>query len=247
MKIQPKNDLSMLFNSLNTSGSALSTINLADYTSIKNGSYGKLLKAYYAKDDVEPKTKDVTKDKSKTAQYSAVAAAADSVNEAAKPLLKTGSESLFNKKDIKSVDEEGKEVVTKGYDYEAIYKAVNNFADKYNTFITKAKNSSSDKVAREADSLANQMNGYYTKLREVGIEINDDDTLSVNKESLMKADIGSLKSLFDGNRSTTYQVVSKVGMIGSSAKSEANTTKGYNSSANYADSYSVGNLLNSIV
>lgn len=45
-------DYSYLFGATQTA-SASGTFSLADYASIKNGSYGKLLKAYYAKQDAE--------------------------------------------------------------------------------------------------------------------------------------------------------------------------------------------------
>ena len=56
------NSISALFSSLgttktnNTTSNGLMGINLSDYASIKNGSYGKLMKSYYALDD-EPATK----------------------------------------------------------------------------------------------------------------------------------------------------------------------------------------------
>ena len=60
MKIPEKNDYSYLFNSMNTSGSnsgsgsnLFNAINLSDYSSIKTGAYGKLLKAYYAETAVD--------------------------------------------------------------------------------------------------------------------------------------------------------------------------------------------------
>ena len=50
INIQMRNDYSYLFSSLNTSktGSAGNLSFLSDYAAIKNGSYGKLMKAYYA-------------------------------------------------------------------------------------------------------------------------------------------------------------------------------------------------------
>ena len=57
------NSVSALFSSMGTSNSnstvsnGLYGINLSDYASIKNGSYGKLMKSYYALDD-DTSTKD---------------------------------------------------------------------------------------------------------------------------------------------------------------------------------------------
>ena len=57
INIQAKTNYSFLFSGLSSSASnALSGNWLADYASIKNGSYGKLMKAYYAKDSGDSKT-----------------------------------------------------------------------------------------------------------------------------------------------------------------------------------------------
>ena len=45
-------DYSYLFGGMQTPSTG-SAFNLSDYAAIKNGSYGKLLKAYYAKQDAE--------------------------------------------------------------------------------------------------------------------------------------------------------------------------------------------------
>ena len=62
-------DYSALFGGTSNSSSLGGTNILSDYASIKNGSYGKLLKAYYAKQDAE-KTAG-TGDSQPTAQPSA--------------------------------------------------------------------------------------------------------------------------------------------------------------------------------
>ena len=63
-----KQDYSFLFSGLNSSRNSsnnlLTSINLSDYNSIKTGTYGKLLKAYYKKDDVD--TKDTSSKKNNT-------------------------------------------------------------------------------------------------------------------------------------------------------------------------------------
>lgn len=248
MNIPQKTNYSMLFDSISTSATSPLTSLLSDYSSIKNGSYGKLLKAYYAKDNTPAKSAESKKlSQDKTSEYETTAKAADAVSAAADKLIAKGADSLFKEKDIVTKDEDGKEVTKKGYDFDAIYSAVKSFTDSYNSFINKAKDSTNDNIAREGDNLANQVNISHSQLAKVGITINDDDTLTIDEARFKSADIGSLKSLFNGNQSWAYQVSSKVSMIGSSASSAANSAKNYTNSGSYADSYSVGNLLNSIV
>ena len=63
ISIQSRNDYSYLFNSMNNnSGNSLSSMNwLSDYNSIKSGSYGKLMKAYYSSATEESTSKSESK------------------------------------------------------------------------------------------------------------------------------------------------------------------------------------------
>lgn len=249
ISVNQKTDYSSLFNSLpnaNANGAGSSYgINLADYASIKNGSYGKLVKAYYAKNGADDIKEEASTDK--TSSLKQVASLADGVNKAADKLLKKGTDSLFNKKEITIDNEDGTKTVTNDYDRNAISDAVKSFADNYNSFINKAKRSSEDAVAKRADSLANMMTVNYQALQRVGIDINDDDTLSINSDRLAKADMNSVKSLFNGNQSLAYQVSAQTSMIGTSATTAANSASGYTRSGAYADFYYAGSMLNGIV
>ena len=68
INIQAKTNYSFLFSGLSSSASnAVSGNWLADYASIKNGSYAKLMKAYYGKDNNASKTAASTITKKDTA------------------------------------------------------------------------------------------------------------------------------------------------------------------------------------
>ena len=136
INISPRTDYSALFSNSSVSnkksgadyswafgGSSQQTgFSLSDYASIKNGSYGKLLKAYYAKDD-EGKTSRTSE-----AAKKIVGAGADSVStnsqlskdaaaleKSSDVLLKKGEGSLFEEKELTTKDENGVETKTKGY------------------------------------------------------------------------------------------------------------------------------------
>ncbi len=70
-------NITTLFSSLNNSGSY--SFSLTDYASIKNGSYGKLLKAYYAKQAKE------TAEATDAAVKGATAEASDKTKKTEKP------------------------------------------------------------------------------------------------------------------------------------------------------------------
>lgn len=64
INIQAKTNYSFLFSGLSSTASNAASSNwLADYASIKNGSYAKLMKAYYGKENTASKTaaSDITK------------------------------------------------------------------------------------------------------------------------------------------------------------------------------------------
>ena len=87
INIQAKTNYSFLFSGLSSSASnALSGNWLADYASIKNGSYGKLMKAYYAKDSGDSKTAASTITKKDTATDTAKKALAKELAKRMRPL-----------------------------------------------------------------------------------------------------------------------------------------------------------------
>lgn len=253
INIPEKADYSYLFNSLGTSNNAntFSGFNFSDYASIKNGSYGKLLKAYYAKqgEDSKPASTTNKNDKTSTAvkELTAVQTSAVSFQESAEKLIDKSSKSVFKEKEITTENSDGTMTTTRGYDKDAIYNAVNDFASKYNSFIKAADDTSSTNVERQNNNLVNLVSSYKTSLSNVGISINEDNTLKVDETKLKAADMTKVKNLFNGNTSFAYAVSTKASLIGTSAGSEANTAKNYTNTGNYSDAYSTGNLLNSIV
>ena len=125
-------DYSALFGGTSNSSSLSSTNILSDYASIKNGSYGKLLKAYYAKQDAE-KTAG-TGDTSQ--KLTLMKTSADSLKKSADAL---NASSLWEKKKIKKKDEEtGEETEVEDYDWEAITRAVKSFIEDYNDVVKEA-------------------------------------------------------------------------------------------------------------
>ncbi len=99
--------------------SGMGGVNVSDYAMIKNGSYGKLMKAYFAKQDADKLSQ--TGDSSKT--LTLMRSGADSLKKSAEAL---GNASLYEKKKFKKKDEEtGEETEVEDYDWDAITKAVN--------------------------------------------------------------------------------------------------------------------------
>lgn len=258
-----KNDCSYLFDSLNNnsrsgSNNIFNAIDLGEYHSIKSGNYGKLLKAYYAKDEVEASndTKGTDKESKKKAlakdtaveKLTEVSGSAETLEDSAEKLISRGSESLFKEKELTVKDAKGEETTVMGYDTDAIYKAVKDFTSKYNSFLESVEDSDSTKLDQETDDLTSIVTDYAVQLEKAGITINEkDNTLSVDEKTFKAADIDDLKKLFNGNASFTYKVATKASMVGVTAESEANTMKNYTSGGTYDQSLTSGNLLDSLI
>lgn len=184
---------------------------LSDYASIKNGSYGKLLKAYYAKQDAEkrPETGDSAQ------RLMLMKSNADALKKSADAL---GSDSLWEKKKITKKDEiTGEEKVSEDYDWKAITKAVKSFVDDYNSVVEGAGNSNTKNVLRNAAWMTNMTSKNENLLAKAGITIGKGNKLELDEDALKKTNISTLKSLFCGYNSFANKISYKAGSIGNAA------------------------------
>lgn len=216
-------DYSFLFGgtqTLNAGGS----FSLSDYAAIKNGSYGKLLKAYYAQQDAEK-----------------AAGKGDSVQKST--LLKTGADALkksadaltnpelWEKKAIKKTDEKtGKEIEVEDYDWNAITKVVKSFVEDYNDVVEETGESNAKDVLRNAVWLTGMVESNETMLSKIGITVGKGNKLELDQEALKKADIQSFKILFTGHNSLADKISMKAGRISNAA---ARTSGTYKSNGTY--------------
>lgn len=241
IRIGARQDTSFLFtqmNNKNSSGVGGSMSWLGDYASIKNGSYGKLMKAYYsesgndrvsalAKDSVKKTNSDKTLSEWKTTkqELSNVDSAADSLKSSADAMLKKGKDSVFEKEDK-----------------DAAYDAVSGFVKNYNETVKAAGSVSNKSVAGRLSGLTGNTGIYAKKLSEIGITVNDDKTLSIDKEAFQKADLSKAQELFEGNGSFGYRTSAQAGLLGNAAENAVSSMGTY--SATGSTNYSTGNLFN---
>ncbi len=249
--------ISTLFSSLNSKNSSSSTssffggtsdllgINYSDYATIKSGSYFKLMKAYYSIDNTDSdsavnsivnKTTSTAKDSA--SKLSSIEDDADKVNAAADELMAKGSKSLFEKKTV--TDEDGN--TTEQYDTDAIYKAVKKFADSYNELVKDASGANTSNISRAADNLINLTEANEKLLNKIGITVDEDNKLQIDEETFKKADMATVKSLFNTTGSYGYQASAQASMIHYYAESEASKSNTYGSTGNYTYNYSTGEI-----
>lgn len=227
-KYNTKADYSYLFGGMQAP-SAGSTFSLSDYAAIKNGSYGKLLKAYYAQQDAQK-----------------AASVGDSVQKST--LMKTGADALkksaeilnngglWEKKVIKKRDEQmGKEVEVEEYDWNAITKAVKSFVEDYNDVVEQSGDANAKDVLRNAVWLTGMVESNEKMLSKIGISVSKGNKMELDEEALKKADISSLKTLFTGHNSLADKVAMKAKNISNAA---ARTSGTYKSNGKYNNTLS---------
>lgn len=246
-------NISSLFSSLNTNNTSnslgLASL-LSDYNSIRSGSYGKLMKAYYNGVDngaVKSAYNSAVKNGStstaadSTATIKELQSTTDDLTSSAKDLYTTGSKSVFNKKSV--TDENG--TTTQQYDTDKIYKSVKSFVDDYNSVLEAADESKDSKVQNSVIGMINYTKMESNMLGKLGITIGSDYQLSVDEETFKKADMSVAKSLFNGTGSYAYTIGTKSAMTNSYADMEAERANTYNKYGSYGGTYSSGSIFNS--
>ncbi len=228
--------------SSSSSSSSLSSL-LSDYAMIKNGTYYKLAKAYYASQSSTDSSDETSE---KTALTTAKANAA-SLQTAAEALKATGSSSVFNTTTVTD-EETGKK--TEEYDVDAIYEAVKNYVDSYNEVVENTIDSDTVSVLRKTLSMVNTTSVNSNLLSQIGITINEDNTLTLDEETFKSADMTNVKSLFNGSNSLADRMAQKAEELTNLASNAIESiNKGtYSASGSYSSSSSsVGSLYDSFL
>lgn len=195
------NVYSSLLGGSSSSGGFDSSSLLSDYASIKNGSYGKMMKAYYAKQKAAEKAEDpdsVAKN-SKTTKDAASASAARKFYETASKMS--------------------------GLDYsegniDELYDKVSAFVKDYNSLIKSASNSKNASVQAQADALNDYTYQNYKLFAKVGITMNSDRTLSIDEDTFKKVNektgatnVPTLTTLFKGVNSFADKAADRASKI----------------------------------
>ena len=154
-----------------------------------------------------------------------------------------GTKSVFNQTEIKKQDG----VVKADYDREVIYGKVNDFVKKYNSLVDNVEASNTKSIGRNVDQMISLTDSREKTLNKIGITINKDDTLSIDKDSFMKSNMEDVKNLFNGSGSYGYSVSAKASMIDYQAQNEASKANTYGARGSYNYNYSYGSNYNSFI
>lgn len=223
-------------NSNSTSGASASMSLLSDWASIKNGSYGKLTRAYYNKNPEKAAAEFKEEANATLKQNNLTNSDASKLESDVKAIA--NNKDLFNK--VKTKDADGNEVMD--YDRSAIADAVKGFVKDYNAVLDSASESDNSSVLRNTLQMTNMTKVNSNMLSAVGIEVGIDNKLTVDEDKLKAADVNSVKSLFSGSGSYASSVGTKASNIMTAINYENNKLSNYTANGTYAALGMAGSL-----
>lgn len=213
--------MNTLFSSLGSANSSSGSsdmlgISYTDYASIKNGSYGKLVSAYYRNMESEDGTASASSTiKDSKEKLTSINDAASRLNDSASVLLDKGKDSLFKTK----VDGAGHSYVD--YDTDEVYKAVKDFINDYNDFLDSASEADTTTLLRAAKNMVSYAKANESALKAVGVTIGSDNKLSVDEDKFKDASKARVQSVFQSTGGFVYQVKAKASTVANYASDMA--------------------------
>ena len=253
---------STLFSGMSSSGIGFSGL-LGEYNQIRNGTYGKLLKAYYKKYNADGSTKtnttDKITDKVKTSsdtvdtakELESVKDSATALQDAAMKLstVKTGSSSLYEKKTIVDTNEDGSTSTRTDYDYDTLVKSVQSFVDAYNETLESVGSIEASSVQQKTQWMTQVTKQYTDELAGVGISVDKDGRLALDEKAFREKDMMELQDFFEGTNSVLGQLARKASNLAGAAELQATrAASAYTATGNNysADSMNSGTLFDSL-
>lgn len=236
-----------------SSGMSDMTSLLSEYNSIKNGSFAKLAKQYYGKDvknspaanALNNKLEGVdgtVKNKTEIVKNKDLISDVSSLRKSVSGIV--NDDTLLEK--VKSKDENGNE--KEDYNFDRIAGKLEEFVKNYNTVIEDGQESDNSTVLRNVLNMTKATENNAGQLKAAGITVNGDNTLSFNKDDLVKSLNGeaktdgsksvlsgpeAVKSLFAKNSNYMKQVDTLATNVASQAASDVFSLGGYTSTGAY--------------
>ncbi len=209
INVNAKSNYSFLFSSLGSGASGVGSSNfLSDYASIKNGSYGRLMKSYYgmaksSSTSSSGKGSDSGYMIDRILEEKRNPKVSKDVQEANANLttglsnLKTSVATLQNDKTYTDT-ENGKSAVDK------TVSAMKAYVADYNNVVNSAKGSTlSNKTAYVANMMSSTA-ANADKLSEIGVTVNSNGTLSFSEDKLKAAGVSKVQELFSSKDIMSY-------------------------------------------
>lgn len=179
---------------------------VADYNTIRNGSYGKLMKAYYKKvEGTDVKSSSATRGKdvlSQILEEKKKPTVSKEVKEANSGLSQglTNVKSSLSTLQLDSTYEDSGD--KKAADKAA--SAVKDFVSNYNSMVTSSKKSTNTAQTRSVSEMMKTTEENADKLAQIGVTVNKDGTLSANEKTLKSVDTAKIRELFSPDDRMSY-------------------------------------------
>ncbi|MCM1325162.1 MAG: hypothetical protein NC094_05955 [Bacteroidales bacterium] len=223
INVNATNNYSFLFSGLSSSSSGTNLNFLSDYASIKNGSYGKLMKSYYGAAKTSATASSGTKSSSQNIldkiweekRNPKVSKDTQESNENLTTGLSTLQTTVAALRDDKTYTDttNGKSAIDK------TVTAMKAYVEDYNNVVTAAKGST---LANKTAYVANMMSSTAAnadKLSEVGVTVNSDGTLELDESKLKAAGSAKVQELFSADNIMSYgsSIASRIQFAGASS------------------------------
>lgn len=202
----------------------------SDYASIRNGSYRRLLKAYYGTNNSSSTTSgtrsktsnvlDQILEERKNPKVSKETGEANSKLTAGIPTLTNAVKALQNDTTY-TASEDGKKSAQ-----DKVVSALKNYVAEYNDVVSAAKKSTLSGKTSHVAGMMKSTTANADKLKEIGITINANGTLQFIEGQAKRADISKVQELFSSDNSTSYgsTVMSRLQFAGITSGTTGSTT-----------------------
>ena len=255
---------STLFSGMNSSGSSFSGL-IGEYNQIRNGSYGRLLKAYYKKFNADGTEKSSTTNKNTNTdkvkpssdtvdtakELDTVADKATGLQNAAMKLaaVKEGSSSLYAKKTFVDTNEDGSTSTRTDYDYDTLVKSVQSFVSAYNDTLESVGSIEASSVQQKTQWMTQVTSQYKDELAGVGLSVDKDGRLALDEKAFRGKEMTELQDFFEGTNSVLGQLARKASNLAGAAELQSTkAASAYTATGNNypKDSMNSGTLFDSL-
>ena len=207
-------DYSSLFNSLpktkESSGGGLTNL-ATEFNSIRSGSYGKLLSAYYKKMNSGDSATEAIQKENENRHL--VGSNASGLKSAAKTLSKMNFAEASEEDSL---------------------KAIKNFVSSYNSVIDTADDVNSKGILQNAVWMTNITKKSAGLLNELGISVGKDNKLTLDEDKWNSAHTSTTTALFNGRQGYAEKMIYKASqMTNSSAEKASFTASAYKDNGDY--------------
>lgn len=231
---------SYLFQS--ASGGSLGNLNfISDYASIKNGSYGKLMKAYYGSSQSSSVSATSTSSSAKSSTSNMLDRILEEKRnpkvskdtQEANANLTSGLSNLNTSLSTLRKDSTYTDTANGKSAADKVVDAVKAYVSDYNDVVSAAKGSTLTSKTAYVANMMSSTAANADKLAEIGITVNSNGTIELDEGTLKKAGVDKVQELFSANNVTSYgsAVASRVQFAGSTSGTDATSGSTETSSA----------------